>query len=666
MKKTLLLLFTLLCMSTSVFSQAVLENTILMKVMDSVFEVVVDKIEDTTITYERELPLDKIPYATRTDKFVPIGTCFLLEDGTFYSACHVISLYGDSLYEKYYIRDAEGTTYPIENITTFSNRRDFISFTVPTFTKKEGSGLKVAKKIAMNTNVFSVGNAQGEGIVIRNGVLTSKTPENRDGEWKWLRFSAAASPGNSGGPLINTDGEVIGIITMKNQNENLNYALPITEIESGKNGIGIIDSDMYYSLPNLVNKKEFMKFEYKSKLPMEYSKLHNELTKAYKKTTEDVVAKMRAKYSPTAPESFDKSKGSAEFFYNTYNTDFPYFVYLNETDTWSYAGTNTKSYNLKNNGIVQYCSIMGYTVAKITKPDDITLEALVSSPKTYIDMIFEATKLYRYVGSEEVYIKSLGEPCKSEKYVDYFGRTWFVNYFNISFADSMLLSFALPTPDGIFVFYKTDTLDSILSCHPLDMKFVADFVYTSYFGKVKNWKEYLALPESIVGKRESNEGKIKIEQDGKNFKMTCGDVYFDIPSNVMEITDDTRINITTSYSKQGDKVVIDNRAVTIYTDPKAKNYRYMFVRQMNEPAEDALDKTKNEYSQFKKKVAPYDGSPYNHEQYTYRDIAVSPDGCTDEANTSRIYLWCFELKNQNQFKEITKFSNAIMKCASLK
>ena len=95
-------------------------------------------------------------------------------------------------------------------------------------------------------------------------------------------------------------------------------------------------------------------------------------------------------------------------------------------------------------------------------------------------------------------------------------------------------------------------------------------------------------------------------------------------------------------------------------------HRYMFVRQMNEPAEDALDKTKNEYSQFKKKVAPYDGSPYNHEQYTYRDIAVSPDGCTDEANTSRIYLWCFELKNQNQFKEITKFSNAIMKCASLK
>ncbi|HPY53987.1 MAG TPA: hypothetical protein PK505_08365, partial [Treponemataceae bacterium] len=59
------------------------------------------------------------------------------------------------------------------------------------------------------TEVFSVGNALGDGIVIRNGVYTSTTYEDQNGEWKWIRFSAAASPGNSGGPLLQVKGRCL-------------------------------------------------------------------------------------------------------------------------------------------------------------------------------------------------------------------------------------------------------------------------------------------------------------------------------------------------------------------------------------------------------------------------------------------------------------------------
>ena len=78
--------------------------------------------------------------------------------------------------------------------------------------------------------MFAVGNALGEGIVIRDGLLTSLTPEAQDGRWKWLRFSAAASPGNSGGPLLDAQGRVIGLVAAKSPNENLNYALPIERL----------------------------------------------------------------------------------------------------------------------------------------------------------------------------------------------------------------------------------------------------------------------------------------------------------------------------------------------------------------------------------------------------------------------------------------------------
>lgn len=43
-----------------------------------------------------------------------------------------------------------------------------------------------------------------------------------------LQTDAAASPGNSGGPLINRDGSVVGVVTFKIVGgENLNFAIPI-------------------------------------------------------------------------------------------------------------------------------------------------------------------------------------------------------------------------------------------------------------------------------------------------------------------------------------------------------------------------------------------------------------------------------------------------------
>ena len=35
------------------------------------------------------------------------------------------------------------------------------------------------------------------GVVIRDGLYTSDTPEQQDGRWDWMRFSAAASPGKA-------------------------------------------------------------------------------------------------------------------------------------------------------------------------------------------------------------------------------------------------------------------------------------------------------------------------------------------------------------------------------------------------------------------------------------------------------------------------------------
>ena len=81
------------------------------------------------------------------------------------------------------------------------DREDFVVFSTRT-EPKDVQPLELGPTPAVNDAVFAVGNALGQGVVVRNGVYTSDTPEEQSGQWRWLRFSAAAAPGNSGGPLI--------------------------------------------------------------------------------------------------------------------------------------------------------------------------------------------------------------------------------------------------------------------------------------------------------------------------------------------------------------------------------------------------------------------------------------------------------------------------------
>jgi Trypsin-like serine proteases, typically periplasmic, contain C-terminal PDZ domain len=79
--------------------------------------------------------------------------------------------------------------------------------------------------------VLAIGNPFGFEETVTEGIISSKGRPNRvDGFGDFLQTDAAINPGNSGGPLINLNGEVIGIntaiISRTGGSQGIGFAIP--------------------------------------------------------------------------------------------------------------------------------------------------------------------------------------------------------------------------------------------------------------------------------------------------------------------------------------------------------------------------------------------------------------------------------------------------------
>jgi serine protease Do len=80
--------------------------------------------------------------------------------------------------------------------------------------------------------VFAFGHPWGQRSVVTGGVLSAVTKAHtRKGEFPVLRTDARLAPGNSGGPLLNAAGEVIGLNAMIFGGDQ-NIAIPASVIRS--------------------------------------------------------------------------------------------------------------------------------------------------------------------------------------------------------------------------------------------------------------------------------------------------------------------------------------------------------------------------------------------------------------------------------------------------
>ena len=193
-----------------------------------------EKVSDSTVailTFEDKISSEENAKGQGTGIIVS-------SDGYIVTNSHVI---GDSKTAyKYQIINNDGKKYTA-NVVGYDTRTDLAVL------KIKGKDLKpvhFVKKshLQVGEDIIAVGNPGGLDFQnsLTKGIVSAKDRTLDDSTVSYIQTDAAVNPGNSGGPLCNLYGEVIGITTAKINSatyEGMGFAIPTDTVETVVNNI---------------------------------------------------------------------------------------------------------------------------------------------------------------------------------------------------------------------------------------------------------------------------------------------------------------------------------------------------------------------------------------------------------------------------------------------
>ncbi len=591
---------------------ASLDPAVLPRIQAATFEVVAAKPLNDPLTYEKPLPLELLPFQERNDKYFSIGTAFAIGNNRYVTAGHVLQVGIGSLWAPPALRDANGNVYAIDKIEKYSLQEDFVVFSLVQ-QPANAAALEVNTSPSLNSVVYAVGNALGTGVVIRDGLYTSDTPEDQDGRWKWMRFSAAASPGNSGGPLLDKDGKLIGIVLMKSANENLNYALPIDLILKAPDHLAAMDQRVPYQLDifdetqNNILKDQFA-------LPLSFADFSAAYTKRLNAYAD---AQIKLLLGKDADKLFPRGDGSHRIVHSVARqSGFPGLIVRSSTGDWEFTGKSSRKIPLSDNGYVTVGVVKNNVLFHLRKPDNLAASALYGNPALLMDQLAKVGLFQRRVGTEDIKITSLGKPATDAMHVDAWQRRWQVRIWNMPYMNVRVVTFSLPVPDGYVTMLRFapggHDYDSVA-----DMKVLADFIDVGYGGTLAQWKDYLKntalLPAPLKG--------VTLDADyGKRFSYRTQRLNVSFTPSLQKIEPDSWLMLGFGFFDDHGKVVWDVGAVQVLAN--ANDPDRITIQRRVAPSADLDDDFKSEWSKL------------THQRHPYDSVAQSDSGETQIATTA--------------------------------
>jgi hypothetical protein len=577
------------------------------------FEVVVPRVEQDSLTYERQLPWELIPFNVRSDKHFPLGTAFAIAPDRFLTASHVLSLMDDSsLYSQLSLRDKQGQVYPITSLESFHVQKDFVIFTCAGF--KAPRHLRMRPSFAPNEAVYAVGNIYGQGIVAVPSSILGTLSEPEGGQWQYIKSSPPNGEGSSGGPLLDKDLNAIGIITSKD--DNFSYSLPVAEVQGSPAGKGIFHTRTTFRFSLLPGKSsEPMSFDLSMDLPKPLAQVRRIAHAAYVEHCAQGMDRFLGSYRD---EFFPNGRSSAEALQDSCDSSGLQLLYKDKDDgKWYFSALEKSTSSLPENAKLVHASVDGTVYLDLVKPDNLTHAQLYGDPKLVMDLILQGITIPRPLAGQEIRILSLGAPYGEDTYQDAYGRPWRFHYWQIEFSDEVAILLSTPTPDGLvggLRFCNRFDLESWL----YDLKKIADLTYVPYVGTLLQWRGFLQQESRLSGPLSA--ARLRYEP-GVSMRLDWGDFRLACDNDLFEITDKMYLSLMHDFYLDHGKVVWGLRRVSL-DEERRENYfvSYRYIQ----PPEGLDARFVKQWESFNRREHPYNETPFAQDGRTDIGAVLAP------------------------------------------
>lgn len=214
---------------------------------DSYFEKIEAKVYSSTEIYEMyKGSVGEVHVYDKNGEPFALGSCFVYEKGNqIVTNYHVIE---DALSADVTVDEK---TYKVEKVLAYDKD---IDIAVLQLSKADLEPAHICtEEHDVGSTVYTFGSSRGLTYTIADGMISS---ESRviDGV-KYVQHDAPMSNGNSGGPLINSYGEVIGVNTwFVGESQNLNFSVHVSEIENLKNNKPMTMAEFFKQESSVYNK----------------------------------------------------------------------------------------------------------------------------------------------------------------------------------------------------------------------------------------------------------------------------------------------------------------------------------------------------------------------------------------------------------------------------
>lgn len=157
---------------------------------------------------------------TSNNQYAVIGSGFFVKGNIGITNFHVIN--GQ---QNLFIKTKDGSFEEVSSIIGYSKSFDYAFLKIATV--KNHTPVKIANALPpVGEDVVLIGNPQGLEFSLSKGVVSGYRRFVLQDKDDYIQVDAAASPGNSGSPLFNAYGQVVGILTSGLQDcQNCNFCL---------------------------------------------------------------------------------------------------------------------------------------------------------------------------------------------------------------------------------------------------------------------------------------------------------------------------------------------------------------------------------------------------------------------------------------------------------